>query len=146
MIDCSATAATTPLLRAWLGKGGGIVLANKKGVSGPMDDFADMTSVANGPRTRYESAVGAGTPFVSTVSRCVQAGDKVTAIEGCFSGTLGFITAGLQVSVDEQVARTRARSLSTTPLSLSLSRPDHRMHAHVSVRALSLVLWLVEIR
>jgi len=114
MVDCSATDKTTPLLRSWLAKGGGVVMANKKGLSGPMEDFADITSPENEPRARYESSVGAGTPFVASVTRCVKAGDKISSVEGTFSGTLGFLTAGLQTGKSISELVTQAHELGYT--------------------------------
>merc|ERR1719272_1041445 len=114
MIDCSATDKTTPLLRSWLAKGGGVVMANKKGLSGPMEDFADITSPENEPRARYESSVGAGTPFVASVTRCVKAGDKISSVEGTFSGTLGFLTAGLETGKSISELVTQAHELGYT--------------------------------
>ena len=114
MIDCSATDATTPLLRSWLAKGGGVVLANKKPLSGPMADFEDLSAPEHEPRARYESAVGAGTPFVAAVTRCIKAGDKVSSVEGCFSGTLGFLTAGLETGKSISELVTAAHELGYT--------------------------------
>jgi homoserine dehydrogenase len=95
-VDCTATDAVTPLIRQWMEGGGGVALANKRPVSGPQADFDAFTSPAAGPRFGYESTVGAGTPFVAAVRRVVAAGDKVEKIAGAFSGTLGFLSAGLE--------------------------------------------------
>ena len=72
------------------------MVANKKPLTGPIADFEHMTSAANGGRMGYESSVGAGSPFVATVRRIVDTNDPISLIEGTFSGTLGYITAGLQ--------------------------------------------------
>jgi len=70
-------------------------MANKKPMTGPQADFDYMNSADMQARCGYESAVGAGTPFVATTRRLVASGDSVRSAEGTFSGTLGFITSGL---------------------------------------------------
>ena len=60
-----------------------------------MDDFLKFTSPENHCRFGYESTCGAGTPFIAALHRISRAGDVVRSIEGTFSGTLGFITSGL---------------------------------------------------
>ena len=39
----------------------------------------------------HEATVGAGLPVIDTLRKLIEAGDRVTAIEGCPSGTLGFL-------------------------------------------------------
>ena len=46
-------------------------------------------------RFGYESTVGAGTPFIAAIKRIAMGGDVVRSINGTFSGTIGFITSGL---------------------------------------------------
>eukprot|EP00048_Salpingoeca_helianthica_P016940 m.234902 g.234902 ORF g.234902 m.234902 type:complete len:361 (+) comp19834_c0_seq1:112-1194(+) len=95
LIDCSASAATTGLLRWWIERGGNVVLANKKPLSESMDDFLAFTSPENHNRFGYESTAGAGTPFIAAVKGIGHAGDVVRSMHGTFSGTLGYITSGL---------------------------------------------------
>lgn len=96
LVDCTATESTTPWLQRWLHAGGGVVLANKKPLTAAQAAFDDMTAAARVARCRYESAVGAGTPFVACVSRVLAAGDAVRSMQGTFSGTLGYLTTGLE--------------------------------------------------
>lgn len=96
LVDCSASAMTSPLLRWWIENGGNVVLANKKPLSENMDDFTCFTSPENHNRFGYESTVGAGTPFIAALKRIAMAGDVVRGISGTFSGTIGFITSGLE--------------------------------------------------
>jgi homoserine dehydrogenase len=60
-----------------------------------MDDFLCFTSPDHHARFGYESTVGAGTPFIASLLRLEMAGDVVRSMHGTFSGTLGFITSGL---------------------------------------------------
>jgi len=95
LVDCTATDLVTPLLKAALSSGAGVVFANKKVLTGPQDTFDYMTSKENRGRCKFESSVGAGTPFIACTQRVVAAGDHIKSIQGTFSGTLGFITSGL---------------------------------------------------
>lgn len=70
-----------------------VVLANKKPLCGSLDVFRALTA---GDRTRYEATVGAGLPIISTLRSLLDTGDRVGRIEGCFSGTLGFVLTQLQ--------------------------------------------------
>eukprot|EP00039_Didymoeca_costata_P005489 m.81955 g.81955 ORF g.81955 m.81955 type:complete len:394 (-) comp12842_c0_seq3:535-1716(-) len=97
LLDCSATDATTAVLVDFLKQGGGgVVMANKKPMTSAFDAMSTLVAAEYTARVKYESTVGAGTPFVASVQRAVKAGDSISKIEGCFSGTLGFLTAGLQ--------------------------------------------------
>lgn len=95
LIDCTATASVVPHMVQWVAGGGSVVMANKKPLTGPQADFDALVS-ASGDTCGYESTVGAGTPFVASLRRLVAAGDTVSSVMGTFSGTLGFLMAGLQ--------------------------------------------------
>lgn len=95
LVDCTAVASTTAPMVAWVASGGAVVLANKKPLTGPQADFEKLVA-KSGDTCGYESTVGAGTPFVASLRRLVAAGDTVRSVTGTFSGTLGFLMAGLQ--------------------------------------------------
>ncbi len=93
VVDCTATDAIIPALEMALDRGYGIVLANKKPLTGPLDLFRRLT--ASG-RLRHEATVGAGTPIIATLEGLIRSGDEVRRITGAFSGTLGYLMTGLQ--------------------------------------------------
>jgi len=106
VVDCTATDATTPHLRAALERGWDIVLANKLPLAGALSDFAfltgngvdagaDVVPLRRG-RARWEATVGAGVPLIATLSRLVAADDAVARIEGTFSGTLNYVATELR--------------------------------------------------
>jgi homoserine dehydrogenase len=70
-----------------------LVLANKR----PLADRRDATrrlarhAAAHGRRVLHEATVGAGLPLLDTISKLQESGDRVLAIEGCPSGTLGYL-------------------------------------------------------
>ena len=92
LVDVTA-AETGPLLLTALQSGMDVVLANKRPLSGPRAERDHLLAVAeaHGRRLRFEATVGAGLPILDTYRKLVDSGDKVLKIEGCVSGTLGFL-------------------------------------------------------
>ena len=70
-----------------------IVLANKKPLAAPRGLSGRLTQSAasRGRRVLHEATVGAGLPIIDTISKLQEAGDEVLRIEGCPSGTLGYL-------------------------------------------------------
>jgi homoserine dehydrogenase len=81
------------LLISALEKGSAVTMANKKILAGSQDFYDKLMSFH---RIRYESTVGAGTPFCASLLRIIWSGDKVFRIQGAFSGTLGFLCSELE--------------------------------------------------
>jgi aspartokinase/homoserine dehydrogenase 1 len=50
----------------------------------------------HGRRLRFEATVGAGLPVIDTYRKLVESGDRVLRIDGCLSGTLGFLMTELE--------------------------------------------------
>lgn len=111
VIDCTASDATVPALLAALEKGYGVVLANKRPLTGPLETYQRLTA---SPRLRYEATVGAGLPVIGTLRSLLDTGDQVTAIEGAFSGTLGYLCSQLQKGVSYSTAVRAAHRLGYT--------------------------------
>ena len=95
-VDCSASDNTIDALLAAVEKGGGVTMANKKPLCCPLPSFTRLLSPAVRSRCRYESTVGAGTPFIATLHRLLQANDCPHFIQGTLSGTLAYLCSGLQ--------------------------------------------------
>lgn len=96
LVDTSATDATIEHLLEQSQCGGKIVLANKKPVTAPMHVWDKLMGPTFQMRVGAESTVGAGTPFVATVQRLLDAGDYVGELKGMLSGTMGYIFSGLE--------------------------------------------------
>jgi aspartokinase/homoserine dehydrogenase 1 len=96
LVDVTAE-ETGDLLRAALGQGFDLVLANKKPLAGSPDAYSRLLGAAEdaGRRLRYEATVGAGLPIIDTHRKLVESGDRVLRIEGCVSGTLGFVLSAV---------------------------------------------------
>jgi aspartokinase/homoserine dehydrogenase 1 len=96
VVDVTAEDTADLLLRA-LGHGFDLVLANKKPLAGTAAQHAALFAAARaaGRRIRFEATVGAGLPILDTHRKLVESGDRVLRIEGCFSGTLGFVLSAV---------------------------------------------------
>jgi len=92
LVDATA-ANTQPMLETALQRGFDLVLANKLPLAGAQADFDRLHAIANGRRRRvaHEATVGAGLPVIDTLNKLIDAGDRVLSVEGCPSGTLGFL-------------------------------------------------------
>jgi len=111
LADVTAAPTTAPLLKQALRVGAGVVLANKNPLSGPWSDAALFFSH---PNLRYEVTVGAGLPVINTLDYLLATGDRVTAIEGCMSGTLGYLCAQLETGQSYSTVIAQARALGYT--------------------------------
>jgi aspartokinase/homoserine dehydrogenase 1 len=97
LVDVTAD-DTTSVVRGALAGGMDVVLANKKPLSGGSREAEELFAVAraHGRRLRHEATVGAGLPVMDTFAKLIETGDEVVSIEGCFSGTLGFLLSELE--------------------------------------------------
>jgi homoserine dehydrogenase len=111
LADVTASPKTGPTLREALDVGCGVVLANKIPLAG---SWAKAQSFFEHACLRYEVTVGAGLPVIATLHYLLDTGDQVTAVEGCLSGTLGYLCSELERGVPYSVAVSQARSLGYT--------------------------------
>ena len=86
-------ADTSFVLQMALSRGFDLVLANKVPLAGDQSavDHLHQLAARAGRTILHEATVGAGLPVLDTLSKLREAGDKVLSIEGCPSGTLGFL-------------------------------------------------------
>jgi homoserine dehydrogenase len=97
-------------------------LANKVPLVGSVQSLRALYDAAaiHGRQIRHESTVGAGLPVIETVHKLLDAGDTITGVEGCPSGTLGFVFAELARGVPFSTAVRAARAAGYT-------EPDPRL-------------------
>lgn len=97
MVDNTSSQAVAESYPLFLSKGISVVTPNKKAFSGTWKLWTDIFSAARSPANStgglmyHESSVGAGLPIISTLKDLIETGDKVTRIEGVFSGTMSFL-------------------------------------------------------
>jgi len=92
LVDVTADDTNATLKRA-LSAGMHVVLANKKPLTTHRKLYDELRALADerGRRLLHETTVGAGLPIIDTFYKLAESGDHVTRIEGCPSGTLGFL-------------------------------------------------------
>jgi homoserine dehydrogenase len=100
VVDVSGASAEQmiPALTAVLRNGQRVVLANKRPLCGPYEDFKLMTAAAGlgWNRLRYETTVGAALPIISSLRSLLDSFDTIQEISGTFSGTLGYLFTRLE--------------------------------------------------
>ena len=103
-----------------------VVLANKRPLSGPRAESEALAALAEraGRRILTEATVGAGLPIFDTYRKLVESGDRVLKIEGCLSGTLGFVLTevGSGRSFSAALAQARWSSATPSPIRATISR------------------------
>ncbi|HSE43183.1 MAG TPA: bifunctional aspartate kinase/homoserine dehydrogenase I [Acidobacteriota bacterium] len=92
-VDCTASDTIRNIYPPVLASGISIVTANKKALTGPYPDFANLRNVAkrSGARLLYETTVGAGLPVIQTLKDLLLSGDRVLKVEAILSGTLSYL-------------------------------------------------------
>lgn len=120
LVDTTASEQTYPYIYTMLKKGGYAVLSNKKPISGSQGRFNKIYRFHNrDQRLLIETAVGAGLPIISTLRELMATGDEILKLEGCFSGTLGYIFSQIETGVSYSNAVKNAKQL-------GLTEPDPR--------------------
>jgi aspartokinase/homoserine dehydrogenase 1 len=88
-----ASGDTAPALLAAIAHDMDLVLANKVPLAG--DIFSARAILqdarARGRRVLHEATVGAGLPVIDTLQQLLASGDRVHSVEGCPSGTMGYL-------------------------------------------------------
>ncbi|KAI9465721.1 homoserine dehydrogenase-domain-containing protein [Lactarius psammicola] len=93
LVDNTSAASVAETYPVLLRAGVHVVTPNKKAFSGAQALYDQIVTASreSGAKFLHESTVGAGLPVISTLKDLVATGDKVTRIEGVFSGTLSYI-------------------------------------------------------
>jgi homoserine dehydrogenase len=92
VVDATASDAIAARHPDWLARGLHVVTANKRGNGG---DLARAQAIArlHGAAARYgdSATVGAGLPLLQAIRALVAGGDRIGAIEGLLSGSMGWL-------------------------------------------------------
>ena len=111
LADLTASQNSSPILTSALDAGCGVVLANKIPLAAPWKEASKLLQHAH---LRYEATVGAGLPVIDTLHYLVNTGDTFTLIEGCLSGTLGYLCSELEKGLPYSEAVSNARAAGFT--------------------------------
>lgn len=115
LVDVTA-GDTGEVLEAALQRGMDLVLANKKPLAAPRNGNGGLAhaAAARGRRVLHEATVGAGLPIIDTIAKLQESGDEVLRIEGCPSGTLGYLFGELGRGIPFSAALREAMALGYT--------------------------------
>ena len=144
LVDATASEGTVGFLLEALEQGWGVVLANKRPLVGPWEDYRRLT--ASG-RLRYEATVGAGLPVIAVLRSLLATGDEVYRIRGILSGTLGFLLHQIEEGIpfSQAVREAMARGYTEPHPAEDLSGKDVARKALILARTLGLPLELREV-
>jgi len=126
VIDATAAEGMERDLMYALDHGCRLALANGRALVGP---WSTSRRFFDEPRVRFEATVGAGLPATRTLRDLLATGDRVSAIEGSLSGTVGYICSQLQLNVPFSGALAQARELGYTE-----PEPREDLSGHDSAR------------
>jgi aspartokinase/homoserine dehydrogenase 1 len=115
LVDVTAD-DTLPVLRAGVAAGMHLALANKKPMTAARAEVEALRALATqrGVRIREEATVGAGLPVMDMLAKLIETGDVVRRIEGCTSGTLGFLLTAIEQGRPFSAALREAMALGYT--------------------------------
>lgn len=140
---------SAPIIMDALQAGWHVVVANKKPLAVPQDEFDHLLESARrrGLALRYEATVGAGLPILDTLAKLADAGDEVRSLSGCFSGTLGYLMTEVEngVPYSEAVAKAYALGYTEPDPREDLSGMDVARKALILARTLGLRVELKDI-
>jgi homoserine O-acetyltransferase len=97
LVDVTADARMGDVYVEAFRRGVHVVTANKRPLAAPVAERERLRAARreHGRELQYEATVGASLPLVATLRDLVRSGDRVLAIEGSLSGTLGYVTSEL---------------------------------------------------
>ncbi len=92
-VDCTASEEIAKNYLKIAEAGFNIMTPNKKFNTRTMKEYSAIREIMrnNGKKFLYEANVGAGLPLISTINDLLLSGDRITGIEGIFSGTLSYL-------------------------------------------------------
>lgn len=116
LVDVSDADGAQGLFEEAFALGCDVVTANKKPLAGDRAAFDRLTAAAerSGRVLKAEATVGAGLPVVDSLETLVGTGDQVRSVEGCLSGTLGFVMSALEAGRPLSEAVAEAKDLGFT--------------------------------
>ena len=116
LVDCTAATGMELMYVEAFERGIHVVAANKKPLTLPWPERQALIASARTHHRafHYETTVGASLPVIGTLKDLIRTGDEVRSIEGCFSGTLGYLANELMKGVPLARAVIEAKRLGYT--------------------------------
>ncbi len=144
LVDATAADGMVDLHCAALQAGFHVVTCNKKPIAGALADYRRLRAESRAASRFYlhEVTVGAGLPVIATLRELVVSGDTIRTIEGCFSGTLNTLCAGMDRGerFSTLLAEARARGFTEPDPREDLSGRDVARKALILARVTGLMI------
>ncbi len=133
-----------------LKKGFHVVTANKRPLSTSLADYQTIQTLRRrkGLSYQYEATFGAGLPLLSTLQDLIHTGDRILSIQGCLSGTLGFVCSRIdeRIPFSEALAEAMARGYTEPDPRDDLSGIDVARKSLIIARELGAPLEMEDVR
>ncbi len=149
LVDATG-AEFAPVHIAGLRMGFHVVTANKKPLTSSLREYQSMLKCCRqkGLNYQYEATFGAGLPLLSTLQDLIHTGDRILRIQGCLSGTLGYICSRLDegTPLSEAVRDAMEKGYTEPDPRDDLSGVDVARKALIIARAVGAMLELHQVR
>ena len=149
LVDCTAASGMEAWYEAAFARGIHVVGANKKPLAIPMVARRRLQEAARSAHRawRYETTVGASLPVIETLKNLVRTGDRIVAVEGSLSGTLGYLSNALMAGtpLSEAVSEARARGYTEPHPRDDLGGTDAARKALILARELGIEIEFEEV-
>ena len=121
IVDVTASADVANKYNAHFSHGRHVISANKLGLTFPIGQYQQLhqTAITNNCQWLSNTTCGAGLPIQQSIDDLCISGDKITAIDGVFSGSLSWILNQYDAKVAFSTVVAQAKAL-------GLTEPDPR--------------------
>jgi homoserine dehydrogenase len=149
LIDATGADELGRVIVAALRKGINVVTANKRPFAASFSEYQELIAAQEDSQARlmHETTVGGGLPILRALRGLVYTGDAIEAIQGCLSGTNGFICSELEQgrSLTDVVREAQAKGYTEADPRQDLAGWDAARKAIILARTMGLKIELNQV-